>query len=80
MIMSLTQAVFDNAPDWAKSAAVDSDGEAYFYSVSKSDLEMSESWYAYLHNDDVSVDFIGEYDATDWQNSAIDRVSYENKD
>lgn len=74
----LTQAIFDGAPDWVKSAAVNPDGGAWFYSVGRDDLRVvltrceSEKW-SYTHINDATCEFIGEYDATDWQNSAIDR-------
>ncbi len=74
----LTQAVFKDAPDWAVSAAVDASGGAWFYSVEKDDLRVvltrceSAQWSC-IHINDATCEFIGEYDATDWQNSAIDR-------
>lgn len=69
----LSQAIFEGAPDWVLSAAVDSDTDTYLYSVPKSKLKASGLWWAYKHNPDATCDFIGQYDATDWQNSAIDR-------
>lgn len=74
----LTQAVFDGAPDWVESAAVDAGGGAWFYSVEKDDLRVvvtsceSAQWSC-IHINDATCEFIGEYDASDWQNSAIDR-------
>lgn len=75
----LTQEVFNGAPDWVKSAAVDAGGGAWFYSVGKDVLRVvltrceSERWSC-THIDDATCEFIGEYDASDWQTSAIDRV------
>lgn len=69
----LTQEVFKGAPDWVKSAAVDGDTDGYFYSVPKSELRVAGLWWAYKHNPDANCDFIGQYDASNWQNSAIDR-------
>ena len=74
----LTQAVFDDAPDWAVSAAVDASGGAWFYSVEKDDLRVvvtsceTEQWSC-IHINNATCDFIGRYDAADWQQSAIDR-------
>ena len=71
----LNEKVFelDSCPDWAQYAAVDADGEAYWYSVKPSRVE--SDW----------VDFYGRirlirdgdnpfiFDATDWQHSLIER-------
>lgn len=71
----LNERVFDldNCPAWAQYAAVDADGEAYWYSVKPSRVE--SDW----------VDFYGRirlirdgdnpfiFDATDWQHSLINR-------
>ena len=74
----LTQAIFDGQPDWVKSAAVDADGDAYFYSIKKGRLlllSMDSEWWSYRHVNDATCDYIGaEFDATDWRNSAIDRA------
>lgn len=74
----LTQAVFEDAPDWVKSAAVDSSGDAYYYSVPVSELTLDsdECWWLYMgaYWNDYRDDYVGEdFDTTDWQNSAIDR-------
>lgn len=70
----LTQAIFDGQPDWVKSAAVDSDTDGYLYSVAKSELRVGGIWWAYRHNPDATCELIGKgYDASNWQNSAIDR-------
>jgi len=68
----LTQDVFNGAPDWVKSAAIDADGWVWGYDKSKSELmqgleEFFGSPRGVCHLGD-------EYDGSDWQNSAIDRV------
>lgn len=74
----LTQAIFDGAPDWVKSAAVNPDGDAWFYSVPKSELKIyltrdeSQQWKC-VGIAGFQVDYIGNYDASNWKNSAIDR-------
>ena len=70
----LTQAIFDDAPEWVKSAATDYDGEAWFYDVNVCDLDIDD-WAAMWSGDKVKEGSrIGDgFDAMDWQNSAIDR-------
>ena len=74
----LTQDVFIGAPDWVKSAAVNADSDAWFHSVPKSELKIwltrdeSAEWKC-VGVTGVQVDYIGQYDATDWQNSVIAR-------
>ncbi len=79
----LTQAIFDGEPDWVKSAAVDADGSAYLNNVSVSQLAKFQGRHYHSGNiftDDgvlleVQVKFLGyDFDPTNWQNSAIDRV------
>ncbi len=70
----LTQAIFKDAPGWVKSAAIDSDGKAYFYACRADDLSVENirgAWDVMVVNDNCL--FFGEYNTTDWQNSAIDR-------
>lgn len=50
----LTQAVFDDAPDWVKSAAIDEDGECYWYSVSEKLLKLGDGFWLYLQNKGAS--------------------------
>ena len=71
----LNEKVFelDSCPDWAQYAAVDEDGEVYWYSVKPS--RAGSDW----------VDFYGRirlirdgdnaliFDSTDWQHSLIER-------
>ena len=81
----ITQAIFEGAPNWVKSAAVDADGSAYLNNVSVSQLTKFQGRHYHSGNiftDDgelleVQVKFLGyDFDATDWQNSAIDRKGY----
>ena len=69
----LTQEVFKGAPDWVKSAAVDSGGAAWGYSDPKSKLMVGKrDWYSGSQVSDIWL-FDGDFDTTNWQNSAIDR-------
>ena len=77
MTKTLTQEVFKDVPEWVKSVAVDSDGEAWGHEVNKDMLLPllygSDRWVqnCYRHN---YPHYIGNgYDTTNWQNSAIDR-------
>ncbi len=80
MNKTLTQEVFKDAPEWVKSASVDSDGEAWGHEVDRSllvPLPYSDRWvqncyrYNYPH-------YIGNgYDTTDWKHSAIDKETLE---
>lgn len=82
MTKQLTQDVFKDAPPWVKSAVVDGDGTASFWSKPKTELKIWEKYNIWtfetpLRNGDA-VSRIGTgYDTADWQNSAIDR---ENED
>lgn len=74
----LTQDVFKDAPDWVQSAAVDSSGDAYYYSVTASELTLDsdECWWLYMGVDGRGYgdDYVGNgFDTTNWQTSAIDR-------
>lgn len=78
MTKTLTQDVFKDAPEWVRSAAIDSDGEAYFYEVSKENLipDSSGMWFFYKVNPKRLYDCVAietGYDTTNWQHSAIDR-------
>lgn len=69
----LTQAIFKDAPNWVKSAAVDKRGTAWGYSEPRSKLIADKrDWYSGSQVSDIWL-FDGDFDATDWQNSAIDR-------
>lgn len=72
----LTQAVFNGAPDWVNSAAVDEDGTAYLYEGLSKDLGLTDKDGVFGHlakGLDRSWIVVGEYDAVDWMHSAIDR-------
>ena len=80
MIMGLTQDIFKDAPDWVVSAAVDEDGECYWYSVSEKLLKLGDGFWLYLQNNGASCEYLGDgFDAEDWQNSPIDRNKHENQ-
>lgn len=70
----LTQAIFDGAPDWVMSAAIQADGSATLHDVTKDKLK---PWldvpFPMMIGGRQSMDVGDGYDATNWQNSAIDR-------
>lgn len=69
----LTQAVFKDAPDWVKSAAVNADGSVYWYSCKASYMFTTSDVFDIAFSG-VIMGFVGSgYDTTNWQNSAIDR-------
>lgn len=71
----LTQAVFNGQPDCIKSAAIDKDGDVWLYQVTRDKLIVDEVEGEHEDDSEWRVTFAGsEYDATDWQNSAIDRI------
>ena len=72
-MQQLTQAVFNGTPDWVKSAAVDSDGFAYLYEESADSLVLHELEFSNHRWGTAKKSLGGNYDNTDWQNSAIDR-------
>ena len=69
----LTQKVFQDASPAVKSAVMDSQGRVWLFECAKSHLTPNHrSWVS-----DIETGFYyhgGGFDATDWQNSAIDRV------
>ncbi|WIF21987.1 hypothetical protein [Shewanella phage vB_SbaS_Y11] len=69
----LTQAVFDGALPVVKSAVMDSQGRVWLFECVKAHLAPNHrSWVS-----DIETSFYyygGGFDATDWQNSAIDRI------
>lgn len=71
----LTQAVFDlpECPDWAESAAVDSDGFAYLYEDNADSLVLHELEFSNFRWGTAKKSLGGGYDTTNWQQSAIDR-------
>lgn len=68
----LTQADFERAPEWAKSLAVDSNGELHAYHALKKWLLIDDTYHHAPLGSYSEIVCTG-YDATDWQNSAIDR-------
>lgn len=85
----LTQADFEHAPIWVKSATVDENGHGFYHNIEKSKLKNDGGqWSPSDHRDcgyyiiaamtgdkkAGSIVDIVEFDATDWQNSAIDRA------
>lgn len=73
MMKKVTRDVFIGAPDWAESFAVDADGRAWYYACPVSSLRRVA--YCWLQaRGRVNIErAIGEFDWSDWQNSAIDR-------
>lgn len=68
----LTQETLKNADDEVKSAAVDSNGEAWMYTCPKADLLLLNSIWGVREG--IKRYWIGwGYDTTDWDKSAIDR-------
>ena len=49
----LTQAVFDNAPDWAKSADLISSGHGFYRSVTKDKMQVAGLWRSLIHKQDI---------------------------
>ena len=84
----LTQKEAEHAPEWAKSMAVDENGIGFYHSIEKAKLKNDGGqWWPNNHFDYSEyicgvmtgekktgsyLDAIN-FDATDWQNSAIDR-------
>ena len=52
-MVKLTQAVFDKAPDWAKSADVIHSGRAFYRSVTKSKMRPNGLFRSLIHAEDV---------------------------
>ena len=69
----LTVEIFDReyCPDWAKWAAVDADGDAYFYEKEPV-LSMDAGYHTFYENSDF-LSIPGIYDNTDWEYSLIKR-------
>lgn len=72
---NLTQEVFDDAPGWVKSASIDADGNATYHDVPAKKLR---PWvdvpFPMMTGGSRDKDVGYGYDATNWQNSAIDRI------
>lgn len=76
----LTQDVFKDAPEWVRSAAVDKNGDAYWYSTDKSMLYAGRFFHQFSYSQTLGENLarqcycIGDgYSTKNWQNSAIDR-------
>ena len=72
----LTQEAFKDAPEWVKSASVDSDGKAWGHEVDKSllvPLPYSNRWVQNCHRHNYHHYIGNGYDTTNWQQSAIGR-------
>lgn len=79
MTKTLRQDVFANAPEWVRSAAVDENGVANYFSVDSEHLLAGTTakggmWLFISTKLEHKFQRIsGGYDTTDWQQSAIDR-------
>ena len=79
MTKTLSQDDFKGAPDWVKSAAVDEDGVANYFSVASEHLlavTTAEGGMWLFISTKLEHKFqrvSGGFNPTDWQNSAIDR-------
>ena len=79
MTKTLTQDIFKGAPDWVRSAAVDENGVANYFSVASEHLLAGQTakggmWLFISNKLEHKFQRISDgYDTTDWQNSAIDR-------
>ena len=68
----LTQADFNSAPSWAVRLAVDEDGTAFAFSVT--DTFISKSHGTHCCGEGFKFKIFGRgYDASNWENSAIDK-------
>lgn len=67
----LTQAAFKNCPPHVRSASVVKNGMAYGFEVPADTVRKKGLDWA-LENETVAA-LSGRFDATDWQNSVIDR-------
>ena len=68
----LTQAVFEGLPVEYRWAAVDEDGETYAHAVKPECHFYSGRWVQPIIRGSLAL-FGGDHDATDWQNSLIER-------
>ncbi len=70
----LTKAIFSSAPKWVKSAAINADGEVYWYNASKDQLSQTHCEHFISVWITRRSKFVGKHpNPVDWQNSAIDR-------
>ena len=71
--MSLSQNVFNNKAKWVKSAAVDSDGELWYYGCTKSELDNRGLSYETWDPSELAK-FSGKVlPSENWMTSATDR-------
>lgn len=68
----LTQAVFDNAPDWVKSADVTHSGIAWGFSMTLAEVK---AWKARKgHISEINFEILGfDYSTRFWHKTKIDR-------
>lgn len=73
----LTQEIFNDCPNWVKSAAVDGDGTAFYHDTVSAKLKpwLNVPFPTFKGSRYVQEIGVG-FDATNWQNSAIDRKGY----
>ena len=69
----LTVAVFDHpdCPEWAKYAAIDKDGEGFYYEDKPECYGETAAWFCRCKR---SFIIKGVYDASDWRHSLIERI------
>ena len=74
MTKTLTQDVFKGAPDWVRSAAIDGDGDLWFFGCKAGYIipDGRSGWFQTKIRCKYAV-VARYYDTTNWQQSAIDR-------
>lgn len=77
----LTVEVFDrpDCPEWAKYAAVDADGNGFYYEDKPRACEADEEWLVDMCIVGTNRNITGNFDPTGWQNSLIERPVKETK-
>lgn len=77
----LTTEVFDrpDCPEWAKYAAVDADGDGFYYEDKPRACEADGEWLVDRCIVGTNRIITDDFDPTDWQNSLIERPVKENK-
>ena len=73
----LTEKVFmnDNCPEWAKYAAVDKSGIAYWYAEEPNCNIKNACWTVNYHGQHYEKISDEEYDSVDWMNSLVKRLT-----
>lgn len=74
----LTQSIFKDAPIWARSAAINSNGQAGFFDRTKDMLDTDSGRWGYRKEFQTSTlynykEIAAGFDSSDWENSAINR-------